>query len=229
MTSLGFRRDHDHIAERKRPAFHASTLPEPCPAPSRRLTCNVYVPQGLLPLLLYSGFAFLIPTLFFYVDYDYTDTMTRGLVIGGAVLGGLLVVLANSCCVWYNMALLFHTAVEVKVLDIGYRFAYAETTSNVDMGLVIAGGAVVILHLIPFFLTARTALLTFLAFAGIGVNVALVVFLDSSLLLVATGSALGLLAITQIVVGVCNLDPSLLTALKCACDSGLVTCDRFAL
>jgi hypothetical protein len=235
MTSLGFRKDNDHIAERKKPATRPPVLPEPCTTPRRfpTLACGLGVPHGLLPTLVYSTFAFLLPILYFYMSYDYTSMSVRGLTIGASAVAGLLAIYSNSCCAWYNMALFFHTAIEVHVVDQTYRYAYAAGTSSTDMGLAIAGFVIVLCHLVPFFVTGRPMLLLLLAFAGVVVNTSLAVFvpaLTSDLLLIAA-SALALLMVAQLVLGVCRVDPSLMCLLKDGLSSsgGLLSCQAYEL
>ena len=234
MTSLGFRRDHDHIAERPKPTVKITPLPtttSACDTSTKRggiSQCGL--PRGMLPTCLYSGLSILIPLLFFYADVDYTQDATRGVVIGLSAVSGLVAILANDCCCWYNMMLFFHVGIEVKVVDVAIDYAYADGTSDEGMGLAIAGAAVVILHLVPFFVSNNVMLLIALAYAGIVVNTAILVFLDSTLLLVVVASALGLLSIVMVVDGICEVKTSMLSiAMRAMRSKTIVTRAPFGL
>jgi len=235
MTSLGFRARNDHAAERARPIALA-TLPVAAPdaavkdPAAPRFSCAVTVPRGIVPVLFYSGVAAAIPFLLEYTSYDYSDATVRGVTIAAAALAATIMLMANCCCCWYNMLLFFHTALEVKVVDTAITFARASTTSDAHMAWAIAGAAIVILHLIPFFLVDRVLLLTTLAYAGVIVNAAILVHLDPSRLLLVGGSSLALLANTMILVGVCEVSTSMLGLLRNAMRTrSLITCKTFGL
>lgn len=231
--SLGFRRDADHIAERA-PVRVSRGLPQaaPAPAPKKSMIPSMVmgVPRGLVPTLTYSLFAFLVPFLFLYMDYDFTTDTAKGVTIGLSAIAAIVMVLANDCCCWYNMMLAFHTALEVKVIDKTLTFAYATGTSDGDMALAIVGAIIVIVHLIPFYVSDRLMLLGVLAFAGVIVNATLLVFLDSSMLLLVGASSLALLAITMIISGVCEIKTSLLSLIReSVIAKKCITCERFEL
>ena len=231
--SLGFRRDADHIAERA-PVRVTRGLPQaaPAPAPKKSMIPSMVmgVPRGLVPTLTYSLFAFLVPFLFMYMDYDFTTDAAKGVTIGLSAIAAIIMVLANDCCCWYNMMLAFHTALEVKVIDKTLTFAYASGTSDGDMALAIVGAIIVIVHLIPFYVSDRLMLLGVLAFAGVIVNATLLVFLDSSMLLLVGASSLALLAITMIISGVCEIKTSLLSLIReSVIAKKCITCERFEL
>ena len=188
------------------------------------------VPRGLVPTLTYSLFAFLVPFLFLYMDYDFTTDMARGATIGLSAIAAIVMVLANDCCCWYNMMLAFHTALEVKVIDTTLTFAYASGTSDGNMALAIVGAVVVIVHLIPFYVSDRLAFLGVLAVAGVIVNASILVYLDSSSLLLVGASSLALLAITMIISGVCEIKTSLLSLIReSVIAKKCITCERFEL
>lgn len=231
--SLGFRRDADHIAERV-PARVARPLPQTsttaAPKKSMMPSMIMGVPRGLVPTLTYSLFAFFVPFLYLYMDYTFDTDVSKGVTIGLSAAAALVVVLANDCCCWYNMMLAFHTALEVKVIDTTLTFAYKTGTSDSDMSLAIAGAVVVIVHLIPFFLSDRLLLLSVLAFAGVVVNTALLVFLDTSMLLLVGASSVALLTLTMIISGVCEIKTSLLSLIRASVVAKkCITCDRFEL
>ena len=98
------------------------------------------------------------------------------------------------------------------------------------MALAIVGAIVVIVHLIPFYVSDRLMLLSTLAFAGVIVNATLLVFLDSSMLLLVGASSLALLAITMIISGVCEIKTSLLSLIReSVIAKKCITCERFEL
>jgi len=231
--SLGFRRDADHIAERA-PVRVTRGLPQvaQAPAPMKSMIPSMVmgVPRGLVPTLTYSLFAFLTPFLFLYMNYDFTTDAAKGVTIGLSAIAALIVVLANDCCCWYNMMLAFHTALEIKVIDKTLTFAYASGTSDGDMALAIVGAIIVIVHLIPFYVSDHLMLLGALAFAGVIVNATTLVFIDSSMLLLVGASSLALLAITMIISGVCEIKTSLLSLIReSVIAKKCITCERFEL
>lgn len=233
MTSLGFRPRIEHTAQihyhPRRPAPVAQA--ETCATPSRRRwRCNLYVARGLLPVLIYSAVAFSIPTLIEYVDYDFSDRNTRIGTVAVAAAAATVMLAANCCACWYNMALFFHIALEARVIETLFDFAYASDTSDVDMAWSVAAIAIVILHLVPFLLLDRVVLLTALAYAGVVVNSAVLVFLDPGRLLLVGASSIALLATTMIVAGVCEVHTSLFAILRKAVRTRmLIRCRKFEL
>jgi len=234
--SLGFRRDCDFIAERMPAPRRSSSsgaivsttsgLAKPPILPSFVMG----VPRGLIPTLFYVSCAFLAPFLFFYLDYDLSSHAAKGITIGISAGAALLVVLANDCCCWYNMLLAFHTGLEVKVIDTALKFATESDVSDHGMGLAISGAGVIILHLIPFYTMDNIMLLAFLAFAGVIVNTAVLVYLDDSLLLVVVGSALFLLMATMLISGICEIKTSLLSLVRTSIvEKKCITCQTFEL
>lgn len=204
----------------------------PAPAPQKSMIPSMVmgVPRGLVPTLTYSVLAFLVPFLFLYMDYDFTTDTARGVTISLSAIAAFVMVLANDCCCWYNMMLAFHTALEIKVIDKALTFAYADGTSDGDMALAITGAIVVIVHLAPFYVSDRLPLLGLLAFAGVIVNTAILVFLDSTMLLLVGASALALLAITMIISGVCEIKTSLLSLIReSVVSKKCITCEKFEL
>lgn len=236
MSSLGYRPNNDHIAERPRPKPVVLTVEEPVRPKTMMgklkdvpcFTCMLGVPRGLIPTLFYSALFFMIPYLFLYETYDWKETDVRIGVLATSAIAATSAVYANDCCCWYNMALLFHTAVEVKVIDVSLTFAYEDGTSDRDMALAVVGSVVVIVHLIPFFLTDRIMLLAILAYAGVIVNAALSLYVDPSLLLLTFLSSMALLVLTMVVGGICEVRTSLLSLLLEAVNRcKLITCSRF--
>lgn len=231
--SLGFRRDADHIAERA-PVRHPRGLPQDtiAPVPSKSMIPFMVmgVPRGLVPTLSYSLFAFLVPFLFLYMDYDLTTDSAKGVTIGLSAIAATIMVFANDCCCWYNMLLAFHTALEIKVIDTTLTFAYASGTSDGDMALAIVAAIVVIAHLIPFYVSDRLMLLGVLAYVGVIVNTAILVFLAQPMLLLVSASSLALLGITMIISGVCEIKTSLLSLIRdSVIEKKCITCEQFEL
>lgn len=237
MTSLGYRVRCDHNAERvpTSATVAIAALPEPAVAAPRRfsrlLAMPTRMPRGFLPLLLYAAAALLFPLLYLYASFDFSDDVVRALAVAAAGGLGLAVVFANDCCVWFNMALFFHTGVEAVVVDHTMTYIDLATTSDTGKALAWTGIGVVIAHLLPFFLLDRPRLLTLLALAGVPVNAALAVYtqpLPGSVELYyvfVTLSAAGLLLVTRIVLGVDAYAPSLLTKLRGALrDGSLLAC-----
>lgn len=238
MTSLGFRPGNDHIAERPRaPRPVVLTVEEPAPRSMMTklkevpcFTCMLGVPRGFLPTLLFSAIAFLVPYFYLFDTFTLTDNDARVGVLVTAAVAATGAVYANDCCCWYNMGLLFHTAVETKVLDVAFTFAYADDTEDKHMALAIVAAIVIIAHLLPFFLTDRIMLLSALAYAGVLVNTAVTLYLDTSLLLLSFASAMALLLTTMILGGICEVRTSLLSLfLESVNTCKWITCSRFEL
>ena len=177
----------------------------PCALPSR----------AFLIAMLYAGFLLATPVCLTYVDIDYSSNLARGLLIGGSAVLALTVAHAGTTAAWYNMILLFHTGVEVKIADVAITFARASGTETVDLVLASVGAGVVILHLIPFFLSDMSALLVVLAMAGVVVNTSIVVFLESSLLLLVLATSIALLVLT-LIVSASGIKASMLSQIYCS-------------
>ena len=127
---------------------------------------RMMVMKGFLPLFLLSGFFLAAPIIHYYAAVDYTSTATRGGVIAVASVVGLAIVSINDIVALFNFVLFFHTGLEVKVLDILQTFANDSTTSDGDMALAWVGFAVIIVHLLPFFLCDKRMLLVLLGVVG---------------------------------------------------------------
>ena len=234
--SLGYRPRHDHIASRRpmgtgvTPSLPTSTAPPPSNKPWV-LTCPV--PRGLVPTLTYSLVALAIPILCLFTTPDYTKDEIVGVTIGASALAGLVVILANDCCCWYNMMLFFHIGVEAKVVDIALSFADSERGSgevNSDSALAMAAAIVIIVHLIPFLLTDRLMPLILLAYTGVVVNTATVVYLSPDHLLLVAASSLALLSTTMIIGGICEIRTSIASLLVDSVNKKkCLTCDGFEL
>lgn len=199
--SLGFRRGVDHIANRPgEMRVHAATpLPAPAAVSQSRggLACpKMTVFRGFVPLLLYSSIFASLPLIYEYVDIDYANDGVRTGVITLSSTVATIVVMANDCAAWFNMALFFHVGVEVRVLDVLMEVARRPSTSDADEALAWSAFAVILVHLIPFFLLDHAAFLTVLAFAGVVVNAAALVVVQPELLLLTGLSSTVLLGAT---------------------------------
>ena len=184
------------------------------------MCCSIKVPKGFFPTALYSTFFLTIPLLFNYVSYDFTTDMTRaGVVVSSVVVGGV-VILANDCVAWFNVALYFHIGVEVIVLDRLMTFAQNSTTDEGHMALAWTTFAVVIVHLLPFLLFDRLGLLALLAYVGIVVNASVLVFLDPTLLLLVGFSSTTLLGATLLIAGIDCINTSMLSNFRSAMKDG---------
>lgn len=238
MSTLGF---NNRNMEMARPRPPAPPAPTPLPAPAttstsaisflpQRVQAAMAVPRGFIPTLLYSGFALTLPILIFYASPDFTSTTTQGITIGASALLALLLVFANDCAVWFNMALFFHTGIEAYVVDTSLRFANAAATSDRNMALAITGAVVVIVHLVPFYLFDRPMLLSLLAFVGVVVNTSIVVYLDPANLLLVGASSSALLALTMMVSAVCEVRVALANLLmKAMKENAYLSCGKFEL
>lgn len=171
-------------------------LATPLPTPSimsrvtSRVTCGLAIPTGFLPFVFYASYAALLPLLYFFVStYDYSENVTRGMVIGLTSALPVVAYLAADCCTWFNMALFLHTAIEAKLLDTAITFATADGTAQHHMAWAWVGAAVVMAHLLPFFLFDNARLHLLLASVGIPVNATIAVFIDPAFLPVVVPSA----------------------------------------
>lgn len=228
---------HEHKASRPSvlPVVPAP-LPPPATAPktSRSFFVPVCgVPGGLLPTLVYSVLALLVPLTWYYILHGpetIPSTLEQSLIIGAAAVAGLVVVLANECCCWYNMMLAFHIGIEVNVIDKAFQYAIATSTPMDQMAWSIAAAVVIIVHLLPFLLVDNIPFLVLLAYVGTVVNVITVLFIDAEHLLIVFASCIALLAITIIVGAKCEVRTSLLSLLRDAVNKdSFLTCRTFEL
>lgn len=230
MSSLGYRRGCDHNSARpgEMPARTTTVaIPTTVAAPAAKVS-PISVPKGFLPLFFYATVFLLAPVLYEYVDYTWTDSTTRAALIAVSAAYALSVVFANDCVAWFNMVLFFHIGIEVKVLEILMDFARLTTTADGDEILAWTGFVVIIVHLIPFLLVDNTMFLTLLAVAGVIVNAAVLVYLDSNRLLLTGFSSVSLLGTTLCISGVCDVSTSMLTALRKAMTDGTwLTCSGY--
>jgi hypothetical protein len=161
---------------------------------------------------------------------DFTDDTVQGLLIGGSALAGLVVVLANDCCCWYNMMLFFHIGIETKVIDSAFSYYGRDSTDATGQALSLTAAIVIILHLVPFLLSDRIMFLSLLAYVGVVVNVATVVFVNTDLLFIVFSSSLVLLSTTMLIGGICEIRTSLLSLIMDSINKKMcITCEGFEL
>lgn len=215
-------------------AFPTTPLPAPAAAPTPpatllgRVTSRVYVPKGVLPMLIFALIGGALPLLSFYVDFEESD-LVKGLTIATAAVVPALVVLANTCQAWSNIILFFHTGIEVKVIDVALTYAMGTDVDPTGSILAYVGATIIIVHLLPFYLLDNSWFLMLLAYAGVVVNSALCVFIASDLLLLVAFSCLVfLITVLNVIASGCNC-PSLLGQIRLAFSSGKwITCVPYA-
>ena len=176
--------------------------------------------RGFLPLFFFACFFGAVPLMFLYIDYDYTKEMAR---VGTGVIAatvGILILGANDCLAWYNFVLFFHLGLEVKLMDDLLALAQKDGTAQSDMAMCYLGFAFVLTHLLPFFLVDYVPLLSFLAYAGLVVNTIIMLYVDSTLLLLYGLSSTALLAAIFCVGCSCKLEISMLSQLREAMYTG---------
>lgn len=216
-TGLGYRYSGESAPRVRTAPSVQLTSPVPTPAKnaaSSPATANFSVPKGILPVLLYSAFFFMFPYLNAYVTYDFTDTMVRVSVIASSAIAVILILIANDCVAWYNMALIFHISNEVTVLDSLATYAQADGRHDSEMVLAWITFGVIIAHLVPFLVLDRPSILTLAAAAGVVVNTAALVFVDTGSLLMVGFSSSVLLACVLLIACIDCVRTSLLSQLR---------------
>ena len=135
--SLGYRRGHDHIAERAPPTIRvtAPTTPVVCEKTPWTAKCGFPVFRGYLPTLLYSSY-FVLPLLYFYVLPDFDNDVTKGLTIGAAALAALIVTSNDARC-WFNIILFQHIASRRQIVELAINHANASGRTDLEMGMAI--------------------------------------------------------------------------------------------
>lgn len=213
--SLGFRRGNDHIAERMPPARQViAALPAPSIGHVPAGSCPT--PKGLIPTMFYGGLFLLLPIIFEYATIDYTETHVRVLTILTSAAVATAAVYADDCIAWYNMILGLHIGLEVSVIKVAFDFYNETSAGSVDSerALALVTAVVIIVHLLPFLLCDNGRLLTFLAWVGVVVNAAFLVYNDDRNLLIVGATSVGLLISTLQVIVKNNNAPSLLTVAR---------------
>ena len=201
-SSLGYRRGHDHNADSQGPraAPRAPTTTTMDIETSGRMSvfslgkaCVISSSPGpVLSTLLLSILALGVPLAYEYATIDYADNTSRGLIIGASALAVRLLTKRHSVETLFNVVLFFHIGIEILLLDVTIAYARTVGISDVEMGFAIAGGAIIIVHLLPFLVSDNLFVLVLLSAAGLMVNTAVAVFLDPQnlLLLIATSTSL---------------------------------------
>ena len=190
--------------------------------------CNMSVPKGLIPVTIYSLFFLTFPLISHYVTYDFTDDMIRAGVIVASFLAATIILTANDCVAWFNMALFFHLGIEITVLDTLITFAQAATTSDTGTALAWTAWAVIIIHLLPFFLIDHAGLLILLSYAGLIVNASALVFVQPSMLLLTSFSSAVLLACVLLIACIDCVRTSMLSQVRQAATEGTwLVCSKY--
>ena len=192
----------------------------------RSTRCSV--PKGLIPTILYGLFFVSFPLLSHYRDTDFTDTDVRIGVIVSSFVASTIILFANDCVAWFNMALFFHLGIEITVIDVLMDYIDAPTTDDTETALAWTAIAVIAIHLIPFFTIDHSGLLTLLAFAGVVVNTSALVFVDSSMLLLTAFSASVLLACVLLIACIECVRTSMLSQIRQAFTEGTwLVCSKY--
>lgn len=233
-NALGDRRGSEHGSSRvPPPVARAQTLAitrTDTIAPPPSISSCVRVPRGLLPVLMYMAIGVTIPVVWFYKRPDYTERHIQVATIGLSALFGVLVILANDCCCWYNLVLAFHTGLQAKVVDVALDFARKSSTKGEHEVLAVVGACVVIAHLVPFYVYDNLMVLSLVAYAGLVVNVSILVYLEAELLLLIGTSCVMLLMSTMLISGVCDVKTSLFSLVRDAfVTQSVIKCDTFEL
>ena len=178
-----------------------------------KITCPV--PQGFLMTALFFVGGLGLPLMFYYGDADYTTEWTPPFVIGlSALYAFLLLFLSSNMTMFYNTVLGLYTGIEVKVIDTALTYATADGTPDADIVWSAIGGGVVIVHLLPFYLVDSGLVVTTLAAIGLVVNTAILVYLDTTLILQAFTAGSAFLLSALCIVALHGEKPSLLSTLK---------------
>jgi len=179
------------------------------------------MPTGIVPTFACAAFAAFIPIMMLFGNVDYTEDAQKAAIIGTSVaFSGVTAMAAMSPETLHNIALFLHLGFEIKVVDTGIK--YADRMAGDDTAVVLAWSAVIVIivHLLPFFLVNHGKLLGALAVAGVGVNTALLTYVDTSLVLVVfVSSILLLLSTLNTIVCGCKT-PAMLTILVNSCKTG---------
>ena len=200
-----------------------------------KVTCPV--PQGLLMTLIFFVGGLSLPLMFFYGDADYSDDMMPPYLIGMSTVYALaLLVLGGNMTVIYNTVLGVYTGIEIKVVDAAFRYASGtelssgESVSDMDMAWAILGGIIVIVHLLPFYMSNSGILITTLAAVGLVVNTAICAYLDTSLLLQTFTSGSAFLLTSLCIIGIHCTPVSLFSQITDAIKyGGFLRCQPLAL
>lgn len=178
------------------------------------------VVKGFLPVTIFSLFFLSFPLINEYVSVDYDDTLTQIAIIGSSAIAGLLVIFANDCVAWFNMALLFHTGIEVVVVDTLATYARAASTGDTEMALAWLAATIIVVHLVPFYVLDHAGVLMCMAYAGIIVNTSALVFVAPTQLLLTGFSATVLLGMVLLVACIDCVRTSAVSQLRQAMNEG---------
>lgn len=195
-----------------------------CSACGFKLSCPV--PQGFLMTLLFLAASIGVPLVNFYGGVDYTNEMVPPFLTALSTLSAvLLFALASTLPTFYNIVLGLYTGIEIRVIDAAFTYANATYTTQAGMVWSLIGGCVVILHLIPFYVTEKGMIVTSLAAVGIGVNTAITTYIEPALAFQAYSTGVAFLLTSLSVIGISCETCSLLSLLREAMKNGsFLTC-----
>lgn len=157
------------------------------------------------------------PILFLYEHVTLDDDVHRALLLGAALVTAIIG--AWPAELVHSAALGLHIGVETYVIDKTLAFSM-ETEDDVQMVLSLIAAIVIIVHLVPFLLTNRPALLTLLAGAGVVVNTYATIYATPEpylMTLLTFATAFGLLLSTNATVGALGKKPAILAMLAESC------------
>lgn len=155
-----------------------------------------------------------------YVTYNYSNSLTQAVVIVASALYAHFIISANDCRTWFNTVLFFHIGTEVKVVDTLLTYTREPSISSAYSALTIVALVVIVTHLVIFLVSDMRHLLSFVAFVGVVVNTASLVFLDPSQLLLVGLSSSMVLQTLLCIRGMCRVRTSILYALIEAMEHG---------
>jgi hypothetical protein len=156
-----------------------------------------------------------LPLMFYYGDVDYKTAWTPPFVIGvSALFAFLMLVFSSNMTMFYNTVLGLYTGIEVKVVDVALTYAFATDTPTTDMVWATIGGCVVIVHLLPFYLSDNGLVVTTLVAIGLVVNTSILVYLNTTLLLQAFTSGSAFLLAALCIIALHCEKPSLVSTFK---------------
>jgi hypothetical protein len=221
----------------------SSSLPAPATQSTPVAPCAIPVLRGFIPLMFYAAFSITVPLLAYYstVGADLVTAAAsdddasraegaRALWISISVIAASFIVLSNHCATWYNMVLFFHIGLEVKVLHEVINYALTDSLATTNVALSWTGAAIVMIHLIPFLLVDSKYLLATLAWAGVGVNVALTEYIFPSNTLTILLSSTSLLVATLATLGADCYQPSIVSQFQTAmAENSFIRVERYTL
>lgn len=228
-SSLGFTGQNNVTVRSQTLAAQPSRSAPPLPVtlPQARSKMPLYVPKGVVAVSVYAAYFLYLPLAFYYMNCDYSSVAERTLAISAAGIAGTAIVLANDCVAWFNMVLFFHIGMEVQMLDLLGQ--YAKDGSDEDKVFAWSAFALIAVHLVPFLCVDHFGTLVSLAYVGLVVNVAAVVFVAPATFMIPIGlSSAALLVVSLLIGGIDCVNTSIGSQIASACRRGVfLTCKPF--